>query len=232
LEVYDPESLETNNLPPHHDAPGAQGGAGKTHEGAPEGNGTEHHHQEGERTGREKNGTEPNATEGSDHAFKTDRSSAGSGDDSFLRKVDDDANPGEVYATPEEELKALYFKKTAKSITSEVLEAIRNNLELSQVTMREFVAEVKEHAQNPWRNPAGFLRDLSKRFRAKTRSTSAPVTAAEAEERNYRCKICGSPVRGQGVRLVGGKEVPCSCASPEYIAYLRTRGIHAAEARQ
>ena len=57
--------------------------------------------------------------------------------------------------------------------------------------------------KNPWRNPAGFLRDLAKRFRAKTRPASAPLTAAEVEEKNYRCELCGSRVRG-----VFAKETP------------------------
>lgn len=48
--------------------------------------------------------------------------------------------------------------------------------------------------------------------------TSATLTAAEADEKSYRCTLCGSAVRGVGLRLDGKKIVPCECASAEYIA--------------
>ena len=51
-------------------------------------------------------------------------------------------------------------------------------LECANVSMSDFIAEVKKHAKNEWRNPAGFLRDLSQRFHSKTRSASRP---------NYSC---------------------------------------------
>lgn len=38
---------------------------------------------------------------------------------------------------------------------------------------------------------------------------------------NYRCGLCGSRVPGEGARLIDGKCVPCSCASPEWIAHQR-----------
>ena len=97
--------------------------------------------------------------------------------------------------------------------------------------MRDFVAEVRKHAQNPWRNPPGFLRNLSKSFLAKTRPAGAPITAAQAAERNYRCPICGSRNPGEGARLVDGKFVPCSCATEEYISRERERprGVFAEE---
>jgi hypothetical protein len=118
-------------------------------------------------------------------------------------------------------------------MTIDVLSSIRSNLELTLVSMDDFVLEVRKHAQNDWRNPPGFLRDLSKRFRAKTRPASAPVTAAEAEEKNYRCPHCSSRVRGEGVILgANGKPAPCSCASPEYIARQRERGVFAEEKPQ
>jgi hypothetical protein len=108
-----------------------------------------------------------------------------------------------------------------------VLGAIRGNLELTQVTMSEFVELVKTHLGGKWDNPAGFLRYLSKSFRVNTRSASDPLTAAAAEEKNYCCAFCGSRVRGKGALLVDGKFVPCSCASEEYISHERARGVFA-----
>ena len=132
---------------------------------------------EKKRTRKEANGTERAGDES-----KTERSSAGSDTQPFLRTVDDEEKPPEVYASPEDELKAIYQAKAGTPITIEVLSAIRENLELTAVDMGEFVAAVKKsHIQNKWRNPAGFLRDFSNRFRSKTRVAARPVTAAEAE---------------------------------------------------
>jgi hypothetical protein len=74
-------------------------------------------------------------------------------------------------------------------------------------------------------NPIGFLKSLAKKFRAKTQLASAPVTAAEAEERDYKCPKCFSRIRGEGLRLEGGKTVPCECASPEYVREMTERKV-------
>src|SRR5258708_27846604 len=97
------------------------------------------------------------------------------------QKGDDaDESPRVEYASPEDELKAIYQAKTGESITTELLHAIRVNLELSCVSLGDFVVEVTKHTENKWKNPPGFLRDFSKRFHAKTREAPRPVTAAEA----------------------------------------------------
>jgi len=107
------------------------------------------------------------------------------------------------------------------------------NLEVSNVSVDEFVGALRSHSQNEWRNPAGFVRDLSKRFRSKTQVAADPVTAAEADERNYRCSICYSRTRGEGaISGADGKLMPCTCASPEWIARQRARGIFAEEPPQ
>ena len=111
-----------------------------------------------------------------------------------------------------------------------MLDAIRLNLELNRVSMAEFVAEARKHAANDWRNPPGFLRDLSKRFRAKTVAANGPVTAAEAAARDYQCSHCFSKRPGEGLLPAGnGKFRPCACAIPEYIERMRARGILVAE---
>ncbi len=226
LEIVDEGPPEINNLGPHPRAGNPQDPAGTPQEGAVEGKGTEHHHQEG-------NGKEKKGTERADDERKTERAGAGSSAEFFQRGADDGEKPGEVYASPEDELKAIYLAKAGGPITIAVLDAIRLSLELAGVSMGEFVSGVRKHVQNEWRNPAGFLRDLARRFRAKTRPAGDPVTAAEADEKNYRCQICGSRVRGEGaVPGPNGTAIPCQCASPEYIARQRARGVFAGEQSQ
>lgn len=235
LEVGGNKPRKKSTLGSHPSAGKPQDPATKPQEGAVERKGTEHHHQEKKRKGNEQQRREPNGTEGAREESTTECSDSHGGDGSdFPNNGDDEGeHPGEPYASPDDDLKAIYLAKTGEPITVAVLDAIRLHLELNQLSMRDFVAEVRKHAENQWRNPAGFLRDLSKRFRAKTRPASAPVTAAEADEKNYRCEHCSSRVRGEGVILdANGKLAPCSCASPEYIARERERGVFAMEAPQ
>jgi len=110
-------------------------------------------------------------------------------------------------------------------ITIELLTVIRADLEATQVTFGEYLAEIRKRAGNEWRNPAGFLRSMSKRFRSKARPASDPITAAEEQEKNYKCPICFSAVPGEGVRLVGGKIEVCECATPAYAAQFQARAL-------
>jgi hypothetical protein len=235
LESADADANTIKGLPPQPRAGTPQDAAGKPQEGAVEGKGTEHHHQEEKRKGKEPQRTEPDGTERAAERSKTEHSDEQSGFGSdFPQKGDDEAeNPKGTYASREEELKAIYQSKTGEPITIALLDAIRVNLECAHVSMDDFLVEVRKHVKNEWRNPAGFLRDLSQRFRAKTRLAGAPVTAAEAEEKNYRCQFCGSRAGGEGAILDGNsKMAPCRCASPEYIARQRERGVFAGESPQ
>jgi hypothetical protein len=231
LESGGDKSRRKSKLTPHPSAGIPQDRAGKPHEGAVERKGIEHHHQEERRT--EKNGTrtEPQEPERVGSERTTEPSGAlAAAAASSQRGRDDAGSPTVHYATPEDELKAIYQEKAGEPITIEVLDAIRLNLELARVTMSEFIFKVRKHAGNNWHNPAGFLRALSKRFRAKTRAAAGPVTAAEAEARNYRCPICTSTTPGEGAVPDGnGGFVPCTCASPEWIARQRARGVFAPE---
>jgi hypothetical protein len=219
LESDASKSRKKSSLGPHPGAGNPQDPARKPQEGAAEGKGTEHHHQEG-------NGKEKKRTERARVESATRHPGADTGSDFFPREGDDGKTPEEGYASPEDELKALFLKKAGEPITIAVLDAIRVNLGLNGVSPGEFVAEVRKHISGQWRNPAGFLRDLSKRFRARTRAASDPVTAAEAEQRSYQCSICHSRVRGQGAVLDDDRnEVPCVCASLEWIERQRARGL-------
>jgi hypothetical protein len=223
LESDASKSRKKSSLDPHPGAGIPQGPARKPQDGALEGKGTEHHHQEG-------NGKERKRTERARDESATGHPGADTGSDFFPREGDDGKTPDEGYASPEDELKAIFLKKAGGPITIAVLDAIRVNLEFNGVSFGEFVAEARKHIGGEWRNPPGFLRDLSKRFRAKTRSAAAPVTATESAVNNYRCDVCGSTIPGHGARLIEGKPAPCSCASPEYIAHQRARGVFAEEA--
>jgi hypothetical protein len=87
-----------------------------------------------------------------------------------------------------------------------------------------FVSEIRTHAANNWWNPVGFVKSCVKKFHARTARTAMPRTKGEVDEANYRCPICQSRKRGEGVRLIEGKLVPCECASSEYIAQQTKRG--------
>lgn len=226
LEIADADSSKMNSLAPHPAAGISQDNAGKPQKGAAEGKGTEHHHQEGNR--KEKKRTERAGDERTPEG-----SSGGRSTDFFQRRPDDEPKPAEVYASPEDELKAIYLAKAGEPITVAVLDAIRVNLEVNSVTMGEFVSGLGGHLTGNWKNPAGFLRDLAKKFHARNQPASEPVTAAEAAEQNYRCEFCASRVRGEGaIPTPDGKARPCKCASAEYVARQQARGVFAEEQSQ
>jgi len=224
LEIGGDKSRRKSKLTPHLSAGIPHDAALSPQVGALEGKGREHHHQE-------EKGTEKKGTERAREKLKTEdsRASASAAAASSQNGDAADENPKVEYASPEDELKAVYQAKTGEPITSELLRAIRVNLELSGVSLADFVREVRKHTENRWKNPPGFLRDLSKRFHAKTRVAAKPVTATEAALRDYQCPRCFSKKPGEGLRLVNGKPIPCECASPEHIEYLRARDIVAPE---
>ena len=143
-------------------------------------------------------------------------------------EVDDDEPVRTEYASGKEELKAIYLAKTGEPFRVADLDAIESLLG-GRVTWETFVAEVRTHDWNRIRNPVGFLKSLAKTFRAKTQRASPAITAAEEKARNYQCPVCRSRTPGQGAVLIGGKPVPCSCASPEYIEHHRADGLFARE---
>jgi hypothetical protein len=145
----------------------------------------------------------------------------------FSKKVDDDEPTSSEYASGKDELKAIYLAKTGESFPVADLDAIEATLVGVGITWDAFVADIRGHAWDRITSPIGFLKNRAKKFRALTRATSRPVTAAEAAIKNYRCPLCSSTVPGEGARRIDGKTVPCSCASPEYVARQRARGVFA-----
>ena len=227
LEYHKDKPRKRNSLGSHPGALGPQESASRSQESAAEGNGTEHHHQEGSRKKRQ--GTErPRDDLTPEHSGEVESEAK----PCSTMGADDDAS-GSLYASLEDELKAIYEAKAGGPITIDLLDAIRTNLEFAGVAMSDYVAEVKKHMRNTWRNPPGFLRDLSRRFRAKTSVSPGPVTAAKAAVKNYRCPLCSSRVHGEGAVLSSeGKPVPCACATPEWIERQRARGVFAKEPPQ
>jgi Helix-turn-helix domain len=165
------------------------------------------------------------------HQGSTQERSSEQGTDSLpsqnSERDDDDSEPTK-YASARDELKALATKAGASLRVADI-DSIEALLACGGVTWDAFVEEARQHSWSRITNPVGFLKSLARKFRARTRLASAPVTADEWEARNYRCQVCDSRTPGEGALLVNGALVPCSCANCEWIARQRARGVFAAE---
>ena len=201
---------DATTSPPSGDAPPKKALEGKRREPPPlKGN-------------EENEGNRAHAFSATDHG---DTVSKGSG-----KLVSNDASLGgggtpqptaQLYASPCDELKAIFTEKTGQTITLVVLDTIRANLG-GDIT-QEFVDHVRSNPGS-FKNLAGYLRKESKNFRRNARSAASPLTAAQAADLAYQCRICFSRDRRGGV-LPGDPPIPCSSATPEYIAELRAREI-------
>jgi GntR family transcriptional regulator len=149
------------------------------------------------------------------------------GFDRFSPHMADDAEPTNTeYASGKDELKALYFAIAGEHFRVVDLDSIESILFNAGVSWEIFVADLRRHSWDRITNPIGFLKDRAKKSRTLSTRSSAPVTAAEAAERAYKCQSCGSAIRGIGaVAGSDGKPVPCECASPDWIARQRARGV-------
>jgi hypothetical protein len=78
----------------------------------------------------------------------------------------DDETP-EVFATPRDELRAIYFRKTARQISPALLTLFFETIELHAVPIADAMQELRRHAPHPWRNPDGFLTHFAKKIRSK-----------------------------------------------------------------
>jgi hypothetical protein len=234
LEIRANKPRTKSQLRSHPDAGKPQAGAAGSHPSAVERKGIEHHHQEGKGTEKKRTRKEAKGTERARDESTDEHSDAPEGSPEKPSRDGDDVDepPGVRYASPEDELKAIYQAKAGEPITVVLLDAIRGNLEVTRVALADFVAEARKHLRGDWRNPAGFLRDLSKRFRLKTLAASAPISAAEALVRDYRCPACFSRIPGQGAILDGERSIPCTCASADWIEEMRSRGVFPPEESQ
>ncbi len=157
LDVVDDDSPETNNLAPHPGAGIPQGPAGKPQEGAVEGKGIEHHHQEGKRKEKERNGrrTELQGMEGAGEDSTTEHSGARESSNPSPKNGDDDSEtPATVYASAEDELKAIYQTKGREPITLQVLDAIQANLELGRGGHKRFRRRGAKARREPLAKPS------------------------------------------------------------------------------
>jgi hypothetical protein len=227
LETGAHKPRKKSQLGSHPSAGKSQAGAAESHPGAVEGKGIEHHHQEGKGTEKKRTRKESKGTERARDESPTEQSDAseGSPENPSHEGDDSDEPPGVRYASPEDELKAIYQSKTGEEIAIALLDAIRLDLDTNGATMAEYLAEVRKHLRGDWHNPPGFLRDRSKRFRARTVTAGPPVTAAEAAVRDYKCPLCHSRVPGEGAILRDGKYAPCTCAANEWVAAMRASGV-------
>ena len=129
----------------------------------------------------------------------------------FQSKIDDDGKRTTVdfvtYASPEDELCTIYRNKTGTEITRDILNRISELCELRNVSLAVFVAAIRPHVPNHWKNPAGFLTDFAKRFRSKTHSARIAEFkgSSGAEDKQWRrCVKC----RGIGKHADGYCECP------------------------
>lgn len=149
----------------------------------------------------------------------------GSSRKDFDIKIPDDELPKVEYATPGDEIKAVAKAKLGHDLPLEDFRWILETLELQGVSGEEYIAEVRKHSGNLWKNPIGMLKSLAKGFRRKLKPAGPPITKAQFEDLNYRCLQCTSTIRGEGAHLVAGGFVPCECASEEFIEKLKAKGL-------
>jgi hypothetical protein len=118
--------------------------------------------------------------------------------------------PG-VSLTPEAELIALARSK-GQVLTESTLRLIRETLELRNVTLVEFVADVRPHFRNEIRNPSGFMISRARRFHELSRPAVARVSSAPAEGPTRHCESC----KGQKF-VIGDKKIELcpACSTPE-----------------
>src|ERR1019366_6225391 len=69
--------------------------------------------------------------------------------------ADDPDADSDPYATAEDELKAIGREKTGQDIPEKELIWIKERLELQASALEDFVAEVRKHTRNHWKNPIG-----------------------------------------------------------------------------
>ena len=105
-------------------------------------------------------------------------------------RVDDGETPQtQPFASPEDELKALYEAKAKAPMPALVLRNLKENLELRQIPLAAYVREIRNHAGGRWTNPAGLLITLSREFVQRTMPADPPQPR-QAQLPSGKCPQC------------------------------------------
>jgi hypothetical protein len=94
-------------------------------------------------------------------------------------------------SSPEEELRAIYRRKTGDEISMAVERRIWEAVEVRLVTRQRFIEELRKHAPNYWRNPPGFLTDFARKIGVVSTPEARPSAPPEPERNGHgRCSLC------------------------------------------
>lgn len=110
-------------------------------------------------------------------------------------KADDEqpktAREREIFAHPEDELKAIFREKTGDELSPDVERRIWELLEIRGVPRKQFMDELRKHVPNAWRNPAGFLTNFARKIGSvSTPELVAPLEPEPPKNGNGRCSAC------------------------------------------
>jgi hypothetical protein len=124
-------------------------------------------------------------------------------------KFDDDekAKTSEptTYASPRDEIRAIYRSKAGQEISRDLLNQISETCELRGFALSRFVEELRPHVPNHWKNPAGFLTVFARKIASKASgsSTTSWATAPLTVKETPRCSKC------RGIGRVDGDYCDC-----------------------
>ena len=112
--------------------------------------------------------------------------------------MDDETRWPNPTDSPEQQLVALYQRKTHAPMPAVLFREIRETLELRNIPLPLYLAELRSHAANHWDNPGGFLLWFARRFSERT----VPALLAPPTQ----------PPLG------AGKALPCGCGGGGYLS--------------
>jgi hypothetical protein len=101
------------------------------------------------------------------------------------------ARESEIYAHPEDELKAIYREKTGDELSPDVERRIWELVEIRGVPRKQFMDELRKHVPNVWKNPAGFLTNFARKIGSvATPEPPTPKPIEPPKNGNGRCSAC------------------------------------------
>ena len=140
-------------------------------------------------------------------------------------EMTDDDPSNCVLASPKEELRDVFFRKTGQQISADVERRIWETVELHGLTPEEFLEQLRPHVPNTWRNPAGFLTNFARKIASVSTAppeVRAPPVPEPPRDAAGRCSVC----RGAG--YIRYDENP---AAREYCACSMGRELRRVDAR-